>query len=175
MYQKGRAGILRSLVIGLVALVVTTLAAAQPIGIDFQVIHLSRYPATTEKYTAIRTQEAWAALWSAESQYPNSPPIPVIDFKHFILLIADSGGKPSSGYSTVFASVRAYPESAKGATASVTSVHVVEISPGNCPAMANLSYSIAYALIPQTTNHIRFEVSKADSDCSAPVHPPFIK
>jgi hypothetical protein len=177
MSKQGRAGTLQQLLIVLLALVVATLAIAQAVGIDFQVIHLSRHPAIVEKYTAVRSQEAWNALWPTDSKDPNLPPIPVIDFKKFILLIANSGPKPSSGYSTVFTSVRAYPEAMKGAvpTKMVTSVQIVEISSGNCPVMTQLTNSFAYALIPQTTNEIRFSISRAASDCSTPVSPPFIK
>jgi hypothetical protein len=92
-----------------------------------------------------------------------------IDFKHFILLIANTGVKPGSGYSSVFTSVDT------GSNKMVTSVHVIEMSPGNCPAFAVLMGSVSYALIPQTTNEIRFVVTKADSNCASPVNPPFIK
>jgi hypothetical protein len=178
MRQNGRAERTQQLLIGLLALVAATLAVAQATGIEFQVIHLSRHPPTSEKYTAIGTQEAWDALWPAKAKDLNSVPIPIIDFKHFILLIANSGPKPSSGYSTVFTSVRAYPESMKGAEPSskmLTSVQIVEISSGNCPVMTQLTNPIAYALIPQTTNEIRFSISRANSDCSSPVAAPFIK
>jgi hypothetical protein len=114
MRQNGRAERTQQLLIGLLALVAATLAVAQATGIEFQVIHLSRHPPTSEKYTAIRTQEAWDALWPAKAKDPNSAPIPTIDFKHFILLIANSGPKPSSGYSTVFTSVQDFPESMRG-------------------------------------------------------------
>jgi hypothetical protein len=56
-----------------------------------------------------------------------------------------------------------------------TTVHVIEMSPGNCPVLTSLMSSVSYALIPQTTNEIRFVVTKADSNCASPVNPPFIK
>ena len=176
--RKARAGILQQLLIGLLASVTSTLVVAQTPGIDFQVIHLSRPPPTSEKYTAVRTREAWDALWLANAKDPNSPPIPTIDFQHFILLIANSGPKPSSGYSTVFTSVREYPEYMRGSASAqkmVTSIQILEISSGNCPVMTQLTNPIAYALIPQTTNEIRFSISRANGDCSSPVGPPFIK
>jgi hypothetical protein len=175
MRQKGRAGILQQLLIGLLALMVATLAVAQAPGIDFQVIHLSRHPAIVEKYPAVRSQEAWDALWPADSK---DPPIPIIDFKKFILLIANFGPKSSSGYSTIFTSVRNYPEAMNGAASSnkmVTSVQILEVSSGNCPVMTQITYPVAYALIPQTSNEIRFSISKANSDCSVPVSAPYIK
>jgi hypothetical protein len=160
---------LQGLLIGLLAVISAGPVRAQVTPIDFQVIHLRGVPAAPEKYVAIRTQEAWAALWSANSKFPNAPPIPPIDFKHFILLIAETGVKPSSGYSNVFTSVDTLPASMTGAASSnkmVTTVHVIEMGPGNCPAFTVLRGSVSYALIPQTTNEIRFLVSKADSNCT---------
>jgi hypothetical protein len=125
---------------------------------------------------SIRPQEAWAALWPQSSENPNAQPIPNIDFKHFILLIAHTGIKPSSGYSNVFTSVDTIPASwAAPAGKLVTSVNIVEIGPGSCPVATALMSSVSYALIPQTTNEIRFSISRADSNCSIPVDPPFIK
>jgi hypothetical protein len=179
MRQKGRGARFKGLPIGLFALIATATAHAQVTPIDFQVIHLRGVPATPEKYVAIRTQDAWAALWSANSKNPNAPPIPKIDFQHFILLIADTGVKPSSGYSNVFTSVDTLPAFMAGAPPSknpVTLVHIVEIGPGSCPAAAVLTGSVSYALIAQTTNDIHFSVTKAGSDCNSnPVNPPFIK
>jgi hypothetical protein len=176
MHQKGRGEILQGLLIGLFALAAP--AHAQAPGIDFQVIHLSRHPPTSEKYTAVRTRKAWDALWPANAKDPNSPPIPIIDFKKFILLIANSGPKPSSGYSTVFSSVRDFPENMRGSASAkkmVTSVQIVEMSSGNCPVLTQLTNPVSYALIPQTANEIRFVVTKADSNCASPVTAPFNK
>jgi hypothetical protein len=102
------------------------------------------------------------------------PPPPKIDFTRFILLIAGTGVKPSSGYSNVFASVDTLPASMTGAAPSkkmVTSVHIVEIEPGSsCPRLTELSSSVSHALIPRTTNENRFVISKAESNCAAPAH-----
>jgi hypothetical protein len=98
MRQKGRADRRQRLLIALIASVVMATAVAQVTNIDFQVIHLprlQRYP--DAQYVAIRTPEEWAALWPEKSKDPNAAPIPAIDFKHFILLIAQTGVKPSSG------------------------------------------------------------------------------
>jgi hypothetical protein len=178
MRQKRRVARFKALLIGLFALIAAAAAAAQVTPIDFQVIHLprlQRYPAA--QYVAIRTPEEWAALWSEKSKDPNTMPIPNIDFKHFILLIANTGVKPSSGYSSVFTSVDTVPASRVAPTGKlVTSVNIVEMGPGSCPVATALMSSVSYALIPQTTNEIRFLVSKADSNCpGGPVNPPFIK
>ena len=175
MRHKERAGKPQNLLIGLLGLMAATLAVGQSPGIDFEVVQLSRHPPTSEKYTAVRTQAAWDALWAANGKYPNSPPIPTIDFKKFILLIADAGPKPSSGYSIVFTSVQDF---AAAGQRNLTSVQIVEISSGNCPVMTQLTHPISFALIPQTPNEIRFSISHADSNCSGPATPPippFIK
>lgn len=180
MHQKGRAGIPQRLLIAFLASAVMATAYPQVTQIDFQVIHLrrlQRYPEA--QYVAIRTPEAWAALWPDGSKNPNALPIPNIDFKHFILLIAHTGVKPSSGYSNVFTSVDTLPASMTGAPPSkktVTTVNIVEIGPGSCPRLTALMGTVSYALIPQTTNDIHFTVTKADSNCTGSVvNPPFIK
>jgi hypothetical protein len=173
MRQKPRADVLRGLLIALITLVVAAPVQAQVQHIDFQVIHMPRHRGLPEApYVAIRTVEAWDALWPESSTNPNAPPIPKIDFTKFILLIAQTGVRPSSGYKIIFDSVDVAPAASNKMA---TTVHIVEMAPGNCPALAHLADSVSYALIPQTTNEIRFIVSKADSDCNEPVTPPFIK
>jgi hypothetical protein len=179
MRRPRRAEILQGLLLGLLALGVASTAQAQVASIDFQVINLPlTIRLTDEHYVAIRTPAAWAALWPKNSKTIDGEPIPSIDFSRSILLIAQTGVKGSSGYSNVFTSVKALPASMTEVTTSnrmVTQVHIIEISPGNCPRMPELSNSIAHALIPQTTNEIRFIVTKADTNCAIPVVPPFIK
>ena len=107
MRQTGRAAIAQRLLI-LLALVATATGHAQVTPIDFQVIHMPRHQGLPEApYVAIRTQEAWNKLWPERSK--NRNPIPKIDFKHFILLIANTGVTPSSGYSRIFTSVDTGP------------------------------------------------------------------
>jgi hypothetical protein len=161
------------LLIVLITLLIASTAHAQVPQIDFQVIHLPRHLGLPDAhYAAIRTQEAWDKLWSENSKTPNAPPIPKIDFKKFILLIAQTGVKPGSGYKIIFDTVDAGPAPSNKM---LTTVHVIEMSPGNCPVLTALMSSVSYALIPQTTNEIHFVVAKAESDCGTPVHPPFIK
>jgi hypothetical protein len=187
MRQQGRARTPRLLI----ALLVSAMAVpshAQLAQVDFQVIHLPRNGGSEVHYLAVRNQDEWTRVWQTGSIEPSlsgtprpatAPrPPPKIDFAHFILLIASTGVKPSSGYSSIFTSVDTIPASSTGtatSTKSVTSVHILELSPGSCPRMTALTGSVAYALIPQTTNEIRFSISRADSDCSVPVSPPFIK
>ena len=164
---------LQGLLIGLIVLAAASTAHAQVQQIDFQVIHLPRHLSLPDApYVTVRTQEDWAALWPASPKDPNAPPIPKIDFKNFILLIAQTGVKPGSGYKIIFDSVDATPAHSNKM---LTTVHVIEMSPGNCPVLTSLMSSVSYALIPQTTNEIHFVVAKAESDCGTPVHPPFIK
>jgi hypothetical protein len=165
--RQTRGGILQGLVIGVLIQCAAVSAQAQVTHIDFQVINLPRLQLYPEaNCVAIRTPGEWAALWP-----DNAAPIPKIDFKHFILLIASTGVKPSSGYSSIFLSVDSLSASMAGPTASkkdVTTIHILELRPGNCPVLTALMSSVSYALIPQTTNEIRFVVSKADSNCASP-------
>jgi hypothetical protein len=190
MCQKGRVDTRQGLLIGLLALVATATATAhaQVAQVDFQVIHLPRNGGSEVHYLAVRSQDEWTRFWQTGSLEPTlsgapqpataRPSPPKIDFTRFILLIASTGVKPSSGYSNVFTSVDTLPASMAGAPPSknpVTLVHIVEIGPGSCPVLTALMGSVSYALIPQTTNEIRFSISRADSNCSVPVNPPFIK
>jgi len=105
-----RADMPQRLPIALLASAVMATAHAQVTPIDFQVIHLPRHSGHPDApYVAIRTQEAWDTLWPENSKTPNAPPIPKIDFKKFILLNAQTGVKPSSGYKIIFDSVDAAP------------------------------------------------------------------
>jgi hypothetical protein len=174
---------LQGLLIGLLVLLGAATAHAQAPSIDFQVIHLSGVRGSVVNYLAVRSQEDWIKFWERGSLEPTlsgdpqlatapRPPPPKIDFRRFILLIAETGVKPSSGYLDLFDSVRTVPAPSDKM---VTSVHIIEIGPGNCPRMTQLTSSVSYALIPHTTNDIHFSVTKADSNCSVTVNPPFIK
>jgi hypothetical protein len=157
---------LRGLLIALITFVAAGPIHAQVTPIDFQVIHLPRqYGLSNAPYVAIRTQEAWEKLRPESSKNPTATPIPKIDFNKFILLIANTGVKPSSGYKIIFDSVDVAPAPSNKMA---TTVHVIEMTPGNCPAFAHLADSVSYVLIPQTTNEIRFVITKADSNCAGP-------
>jgi hypothetical protein len=184
MCQKGRGEMLQGLLIGLLALLGAAAPHAQATSIDFQVIHLSGIRGSNANYLTVRTQDEWIRSWQSGSLEPTlsgtpqpatapRPPPPKIDFTRFILLIAETGVKPSSGHMNVFESVSTVHDSSNKI---LTAVHVIEMEPGNCPRLTQLTSSVSYALIPQTTNEIRFLVSKADSNCTdGPVNPPFIK
>jgi hypothetical protein len=161
---------LKMMSIGVLACMAAINAAGQSSLVNFQVIHLPRAPNLSEKpYIAIRSAEQWAAMWHLPSKFVNktasSPPS--IDFGHFILLIASTGVKPSSGYSIVFTSVL---DSEPTHPQSIT-VNVLELSPGSCPVLAKLTGTTSYILIPQTNKRIRFVVSKADSNCNGDAAP----
>jgi hypothetical protein len=117
------------------------------------------------RHTSPSAQEAWEKLRPESFKNPTATPIPKIDFKKFILLIANTGVKPSSGYKIIFDSLDTTPAAPNKMA---TTVHLIEMTPGNCPAFAHLEGSVSYALIPQTTNEIRFVITKADSNCAGP-------
>jgi hypothetical protein len=85
-------------------------AHAQTASLDFQVIHLSGVRGSVVNYLAVRSQEDWIKFWERGSLEPplagDPPPAttaprrppPQIDFSRFILLLAETGVKPSSGY-----------------------------------------------------------------------------
>lgn len=161
---------LKMMSIGVLASLAAINAAAQSSLVDFQVIHLPRAPSLSEKpYVAIRSAEEWAGMWhlSSKSADKTSSSPPSIDFGHFILLVANTGVKPSSGYSTVFTSVL---DSEPTHPQSVT-VNVLELSPGSCPAFAKLIGAMTYILIPKTNKRVRFVVCKADRNCNGDAAP----
>jgi len=187
MREQGRADSSLRLLSALLISLTTAAAHAQVQHIDFQVINLPRNGGSEVHYLAVRSQDEWTRVWQTGSIEPTlsgapqpsrTPrPPPKIDFSRFILLMASTGVKPSSGYKTIFDSVDTAPASMTGALSNktATTVNVIEMGPGNCPVMAALWSSVSYALIPQTTNEIRFAVTRADRNCNAPVSPPFIK
>jgi hypothetical protein len=182
--RRKASDILQALLVCLLVMLGPATAHAQA-SVDFQVIHLSGIRGSKVNYLAVRSQAEWLQFWQSGSLEPTlagdpppasaapRPPRSKIDFTRYILLIAESGVKPSSGYMNIIESVEAFPDAASNKV--VTSVHVIEMGPGNCPRMTQLTSSVSYALIPQTTNEIRFVVSKADSNCARPVSPPFVK
>jgi hypothetical protein len=135
-------------------------------GIDFQVIHLRVRPASGPTYVAIRSREQWDAL--VKSSAPTAPvpvaPPSTIDFDRYTLRITDAGGKPSGGYFIVFTSVR----DLHGEAIPTITVFILDLGPGTCPRTADLTNPIAFALIPKTSQPIRFVVSNADSNCNSP-------
>jgi hypothetical protein len=173
----------------LLALLAAATAHAQVTRVDFQVIHLSGIRGSKVNSLAVRTQEDWIKFWERGSLAPTlagdpppattapRPPPPKIDFTRFMLRIAETGVKPSSGYMNLFESVNTAPTSMTGTPSNKmeTTVHVIEMRPGNCPRPTQLTSSVAYALIPQTANEIRYSASRADNNCSVPVDPPYIQ
>lgn len=49
----------------------------------------------------VRDRDTWVQAWNRISSGPNSPPMPEIDFKREILVIAAMGLRPSSGYQII--------------------------------------------------------------------------
>jgi hypothetical protein len=131
--------------------------------IDFQVIHPQFGPtAPGPSYLAIRARAEFDA--TLQSFTTATPPLPVIDFDHYTLLMANAGPKPSGGYSIVFSSVHEVRQQGVPTVA----VFLLDIGPGTCPRTEELTHAIAFALIPKTSEPIRFFVNKADRDCKAP-------
>jgi hypothetical protein len=187
MRQQGRNLVPQGVLAGMLALVAAITTRAQMTSVDFQVIHLSGIRGSKANYLAVRSQDEWIRFWQSGSVEPTlsgdapqvtaapRPPPPKIDFTRFILLIAETGVKPSSGYMNLFESVYTAPAPTPP-NKMTTNVHVVEMGPGNCPRLTALTRSVSYALIPQTTSEIRFLITNADSNCpTPPVVPPFIK
>jgi len=131
--------------------------------IDFQVIHPKFGPtAPGPSYLAIRTRAEFDA--TLQSFTTATPPLPVIDFDHYTLLMANAGPKPSGGYAIIFSSVHEVHREAVPTVA----VFLLDLGPGTCPRTDELTHAIAFALIPKTNEPIRFFVNKADRDCSTP-------
>jgi hypothetical protein len=49
----------------------------------------------------VRDRDTWVQVWNRISPGPNSPPMPEIDFKREILIVAAMGLRPSSGYQII--------------------------------------------------------------------------
>jgi hypothetical protein len=176
MPKKSLGQRLQHLLTGLALLIVSTAAHAQVGPVDFQVLHLRPLQnRSEERFVAIHTPKDFSALRGDSN--PNTKP--TIDFDHYTLLIANLGQRPNSGYQVLIESIRIFPDSRPNSPKDkVTFVNVLEIGSGNCPTAQEISYPVAFALIPKDSNEIRFSKTKADRNCNvprAPPAPPFVK
>jgi hypothetical protein len=127
-------------------------------GVDFQVIRVDGiFNPSAPAFLVIRESKDWARFRSEAMVRGHE-----IDFNRFELVIVATGQKGSSGYSAVVSSVESTPSR-------VTEVSVLDVGPGSCPRLTEISRTKAtFALIPKTTQQVRFRLLKVGSDCTSP-------
>jgi hypothetical protein len=125
--------------------------------IDFQVVRLPK--TVYSGYRVIRNINQWKSLASDATAPVVSS---AIDFDRYTLLTAENGSKPTSGFALLFREIRNDPEPNKP---SITA-YLVELQPGSCPRLTELTHPTASVLIPKTDKSIRFVLTKAVSDCN---------
>ena len=91
---------------------------------------------------------------------------PKIDFRKFLLVVAATGQKPSSGYSVAIAGVEdAAMEGGLGQQHSTT-IAVLDVGPGSCPRATELGRPPGvFALIPRRNEAVLFRVHQVGTDC----------
>jgi hypothetical protein len=133
-------------------------------GLDFNTID-TEHGATSNipTYSSIRSRNEWVSWWRRPSVLPGASatttlPLPPIDFRRHTLLVADSGPKPTAGYSVAVQSIND-----DGASVQVS---IVETTPGeNCQLLPVVTHPMVMVLMPRVGKPIRFQISKTINDC----------
>jgi len=145
----------------LAASLVSTGSIASEPPLEFHVIFNFWFRSPQPVYATIHSQNEWAALLTSlkgDSLTHPSGVLQDIDFHRFTLLIASSGTRGNSGYSLAFDSARKL----NGAII----VSVLDVRPGNCPTMQEITYPRIAALIPKTNDPVTFVVANVVRDCT---------
>jgi len=149
--------ILRPLEISLLALILAATAIGQSGEIVFQTIPAPSNLNVSDRHSnaVIRSARDW-------NVWVNNLPtlvedLPVIDFAHYTLLVANAGFKINGPYDVKFDSVTD--------TGATIRVHVSVTGPASCPTEPQSGHYVAMAIIPSTDKPIQFDVSTASSGC----------
>ena len=113
----------------------SSIASTDSPKIDFQIIHVTaRFAPTDPTFEVIRSPDRWAQF-RKDAQIEG----PGIDFKRFSLVIVATGQHGSSGYSVVIYSVQETSNSTREPAAPATIVSVLDVGPGSCPRLTEIT------------------------------------
>ena len=124
-------------------------------GIDRQ------YSGLTDSATyAIRTTDAWAALWArASSRQSPAPPLPAVDFTRNMVLVVAMGARNTGGYSVAID--RVTDTDGGGRVVESTLSH-----PVNCVVTQALTAPFAAVVVPTTSLSVHFVNRTGERRCS---------
>jgi hypothetical protein len=146
----------------------SSVASTELPGIDFQIIHVTgRFSPTDPTFEVVRSPDRWAQF-RKDAQIEG----PGIDFKRFSLVIVATGQHGSSGFSVVISSVNDTSNSAQKPSAPATIVSVLDVGPGSCPRLTEITrVEAVFALIPKNDQVVHFRIRKVGVDCTTAKSP----
>jgi hypothetical protein len=141
----------------------SSIASNESPRVDFQIIHVTgRFAPTNPTFEVIRSPDRWAQF-RKDAQIEGSD----IDFKRFSLVIVATGQHGSSGFSVVISSVQETSNSTREPAAPATIVAVLDVGPGSCPRLTEITRVEAiFALIPRSDQIVHFRIQKVGVDCT---------
>lgn len=114
---------------------------------------------TEETLVAVQSQEALDRLWNAPTALLERPSAPEIDFENYILLVAASGERPSSGYTIEIETVEELED--------VIRVVVRNTEPGEgCMNLTVITTPHHIVKIERPSKNIVFNVSNRTNHCT---------
>jgi hypothetical protein len=113
----------------------------------------------TPRRFIVRDPDSWAALWpQIIGTLRPTPPAPVVDFTHDVVVVAAMGSKPTNGYEIDVEAVRLYADGA--------AISVREQSPApECTVADHVTSPITAVLVPRFTGTATFAEHSAQVGC----------
>ena len=126
-------------------------------------IAFSTYTGVRDSLRAVvRDSALWRELWARINQpFLPAPPLPSIDFRREMIVVAALGARPTAGYDVVI----------EGVAQDSTGIEVVlrrqAPAPG-CPVAAAMTQPIDLARIPASDHPVRFRERTVVTPCGSP-------
>ena len=113
----------------------------------------------SERLMAIRSEAEWLGQWRRiTARQGNPPPLPTVDFRREMLLMAAMGPQPSGGYRAVIDKVLDQPGELLA--------FVRFISPGRkCGSIAAITSPVDVVRLPASARNVRWVVERQPADC----------
>ncbi len=111
-----------------------------------------------ERLMAIRSEAEWLGQWRRINARQDTPPLPSVDFRREMLLMAAMGPQPSGGYRVEIDKVLDEPGELLA--------FVRFVSPGRrCGAIAAVTSPADIVLVPASEKTVRWVVERESADC----------
>lgn len=111
-----------------------------------------------ERLMAIRSPAEWLGQWRRINARQDPPPLPALDFRREMLLMAAMGPRPTGGYRVVIDRVVEAPGELLA--------FVRFVSPGRgCGAIAALTSPVDIVRVPASPKTVRWTVERQAADC----------
>jgi hypothetical protein len=112
--------------------------------------------------TVVRDSVLWRELWARINQpFLPTPPLPTIDFRREMIVVAALGARPTAGYDVVIEGV------AQDSTGIEVALRRQSPAPG-CPVAAAMTQPLDLARIPASDHPVRFRERTVVVPCGSP-------